>query len=95
MLNITKIFNYKHEEGNISPGIIIKDNKGKDGKFLSTNHYENEVILFPFTFVRIKSIKSKNKNTYEMDLDIINRKDYIEYTLKDNVEKRTFFSSLD
>ena len=89
------IFNYKHEVNNISPGIIVKDNKGKDGEFLSSNPYENEVILFPFTFVRINSIKSISKNTYEMDLEIINRKDYIEYTLRDNVEKRTFFSSLD
>ena len=95
MLNITMIFNYKHEKGNISPGIIIKNYKGKDGKFLSSNPNENEVILFPFTFVRINSIKSISKNTYEMDLEIINRKDYIEYTLRDNVEKRTFFSSLD
>ncbi len=95
MLNITMIFNYKHEANNISPGIIVKDNKGKDGEFLSSNPYENEVILFPFTFVRIKSINPEGKNTYEMNLDIINRKDYIEYTLRDNVEKRTFFSSLD
>ena len=30
-----------------------------------------------------------------MYLDIINRKEYIEYKLRDNVEKRFLFSALD
>ena len=92
------IFNYKHEKGNISPGIIIKDNKMKDGKnYLSQHMNENEVILFPFTFVRITNIKEidKGKNEYEIYFDIINRKSYIEYTLRDNVGKRQLFSQLD
>jgi hypothetical protein len=94
---VTMIFNYKHEAGNISPGIIVKDNKGKDGEYLSKHKSENEVILFPFTFVRITEIKEieKEKNQYEMYLDIINRKSYIEYTLRDNVGKRQLFSQLD
>ena len=92
---ITMIFHYKHEAGNISPGIIVKDNKGKDGKYLSSHQNENEVILFPFTFARIIDIKEIQKNQYEMYLDIINRKSYIEYTLRDNVEKRILFSKLD
>ena len=95
MLNVTMIFNYNHEMGNISPGIIVKDNKGKDGKYISSVHTENEVILFPFTFVKITEIKSIDNNTYEMYLDIINRKEYIEYKLRDNVEKRFLFSALD
>ena len=94
---ITMVFNYKHENGNISPGIIVKDNLAKDGDPLSIHKSENEVILFPFTFVRITEIKEieKEKNQYEMHLDIINRKSYIEYTLRDNVEKRILFSKLD
>ena len=94
---ITMVFNYKHENGNISPGIIVKDNLAKDGHYLSKHMNENEVILFPFTFVRITEIKEieKEKNQYEMHLDIINRKSYIEYTLRDNVEKRILFSKLD
>ena len=92
---VTMIFNYKHEAGNISPGIIVKDNKGNDGKYLSTHKNENEVILFPFTFVRITEIKEIGKNQYEMYLDIINRKSYIEYTLRNDVENRFLFSNLD
>ena len=38
------IFTYKHEKGNISPGIIIEDKKGHDNKPL-TKYNENEVIL--------------------------------------------------
>ena len=98
LFKITMIFNYKHEKGNISPGIIIKDNKMKDGKnYLSQHMNENEVILFPFTFVRITNIKEidKGKNEYEIYFDIINRKSYIEYTLRDNVGKRQLFSQLD
>ena len=95
MLNVTMIFKYNHEMGNISPGIVVMNLKGKDGNYLSANPSENEVILFPFTFVKITEIKSINNNTYEMYLDIINRKEYIEYKLRDNVEKRFLFSDLD
>ena len=92
---VTMIFYYKHEADNISPGIIVKDNKGNDRKYLSKHKDENEVILFPFTFVRITEIKEIGKNQYEMYLDIINRKSYIEYTLRDDVENRFLFSNLD
>jgi len=94
---IIMIFHYKHEKDNISPGIIIKDNTGKDGKYLSKHKSENEVILFPFTFARITEINlvDKNKNQYVIHLNIINRKSYIEYTLRDNVKKRLLFSKLD
>ena len=95
LIKITMIFYYNHEKGNISPGIIIKDNKGKDGKYLSKHKNENEVILFPFTFARILEINKLEDNYYEIQLDIINRKSYIEYTLRDHVEKRQLFSNLD
>ena len=95
MRNVTMIFNYKHKKGNISPGIIVCDNRDKKGKYISSHHTENEVILFPFTFARITDIQSIDENTYQMVLEIINRSDYIEYTLRDDVENRTFFSQLD
>ena len=95
MINLTMIFNYKHEPGNISPGIIIKDYLGSDGEKLSLNPKENEVILFPFTFARITDIEPMMKNTYALKLDIINRKEYIEYKLKNNVHNRFLFSELD
>ena len=95
LIKITMIFFYNHEAGNISPGIIVKDNKGKDREYLSEHKDENEVILFPFTFARISEINKLENNYYEIHLDIINRKSYIEYTLRDNVEQRELFSKLD
>ena len=96
LLNVTMIFNYKHDYNNISPGIIIKNYKGKDGKYLSKNPKENEVILFPFTFVRITKLQciSEQSKEFEIYLDIINRKNYIEYQLKDDVENRERFSTI-
>ena len=97
LISVTMIFNYKHNPKNKSPGIIVGMNNASDNQPLSQNSNENEVILFPFTFVRITKLsKLPNKdNIYELYLEIINRENYIEYTLRDNVEKRFKFSSLD
>ena len=97
MIKITMIFNYKHKEKYISPGIIVLKNKGKDGQYISMHPLESEVILFPFTFARITYIKevSKSEKIYEIYFDIINRSQYIEYTLQKYVEKRYKFSDLD
>ena len=56
-----------------------------------------EVILFPFTFARIISIKqiSNTENIFEIYLEIINRNHYIEYTLRDKVDERLKFDDLD
>ena len=86
-IEIKLIINYHHEYGNKSPGIIIEDKKGTDGDYLSEYTSENEVILFPFTFLRINDISG---NT--ISLEIINRKTYIEYTLKNDVHNRKKFS---
>ena len=95
LIYVKMIFNYKHEPRNISPGIIIKDYLASDGEPISIHPDENEVILFPFTFARLTRIEEKGNNLFEMYLDIINRKEYIEYTLKKDVEKRARFSELD
>ena len=97
LISVTMIFNYKYKPKNISPGIIIMRNKASDGQYMSSNKSENEVILFPFTFVRITKLAliSEKEKIYEMYLDIINREKYIEYTLRDNVDKRFKFSDLD
>ena len=55
-ITITLIIKYHHEYGNKSPGIIIEDKKGTDGDYLTYFTSENEVILFPFTFLRIDDI---------------------------------------
>ena len=98
-VKIKMIFNYKYKKGNISPGIIIENNKGKDGRYLSKYYKtEKEVILFPFTFARIKEIKSKKEKENRIQvikLEIINRTSYIEYLLKTDDKKRILFSKLD
>ena len=97
IVNVKMIFNYKHRPDIISRGIIIRDFKGKDGEYLSSNNSEEEVILFPFTFVRINKIEPdlNDNNTFIMYLDIVNRIGYIENILKNKVEKRFLFSDLD
>ena len=89
-IKIKLIIKYNHEYGSKSPGIIVEDKKGTNGNYLSCYPNENEVILFPFTFMRINDI---NENV--IYLEIINRKSYIEYTLKNDVHNRIKFSDLD
>ena len=81
------IIKYKHEYGNKSPGIIIEDKRGKNGEYLSDYPYEHEVVLFPFTFFRINDISGT-----DIYLEIINRKSYIEFILKNDVQNRKKFS---
>ena len=94
-LNIKMIFKYQHNSDNISPGIILDDNEGHDGKKLSNYTSEREVILFPFTFVKIKNISSESYNQKTIEMEIINRTSYIEYTLKNDVGNRVKFSDLE
>ena len=94
MLNVKMIFNYSHKKGNISPGIIIGNNKGHDSKPLSKFN-EKEVILFPFTFAKINEIYSSEEegvNFQVIEMEIIARDTYIEYKLKDDVNNRVLFS---
>jgi len=93
-IQIKMIFNYIHEYGNISPGIIIEDKKNKEGKYLSCHPNEKEVILFPFTFAKITNIQSEIGENKIIEFEIINRKSYIEYTLRDDPEKRFKYSKL-
>ena len=91
---INLIIKYNHESDNISPGIIIEDKKGQNG-YISENKHEKEVILFPFTFAKIVNIKSMKKFGKEIkiiNLELVNRKSYIEFILRDNVEKRPLLS---
>ena len=91
------IIKYNHEKDNISPGIIVEDKLGKDNDYLSPNYYEKEVILFPFTFAKIVSINSEKKYGKEIkivNMELINRKTYIEYSLWGKVyeEPKSFCS---
>lgn len=94
-LIVKLIIKYNHENDNISPGIIIEDKKGNNKQYISCFPSENEVLLFPFTFAKIISISSEVQYGQEIkivNLEIINRKSYLEYTLKDSVDKRSKFS---
>ena len=96
-LKVKLIINYNHENDNISPGIIIEDKKGYNNKYISCCPHEKEVLLFPFTFAKIVSIVSKIENDEEIkivNLELINRKSYLEYILKDDVDKRPKFSDI-
>ena len=90
-IKIKMIFKYKYKIGDISPGIIIEEKKGQNGEKLS-EFCEKEVLLLPFTFARITKI---NEEIPVIELEIINRNSSIEYTLKNDVENRFLFSSLD
>ena len=97
ILNVKMIFNYNYKEGNISPGIIIGNNKGHDSKPLS-EFDEKEVILFPFTFAKINKIYSSEEeeiNFQVIEMEIIARNSYIEYILKRDVNNRVLFSTFE
>ena len=84
-LIVKLIIKYNHESDNISPGIIIEDKKGYDNNYISSYPHEKEVILFPFTFAKILSINSEKKYGKEIkivNMELINRKTYLEYAIK-------------
>lgn len=83
--SVKLIIKYRHESDNISPGIIIEDKKGADGDNFSYYGSEKEVLLFPLTFAKILSINSEYGNKI-VRLEIVNRKSYLEYDLRNNVE---------
>ena len=90
-LTVKLIIKYNHESDNISPGIIIEDKIGYDNKCISKFPNEKEVILFPFTFAKILSINSEEKYGKKIqivNMELINRKNYLEYNIRKKVEKK-------
>ena len=75
-ISLEMIIKYKHKEGNITPALNIEE--------FSQLKDEKERLIFPFTFFRVNSISEKQeKNSYVIDMEIINRKSIIEYDLKE------------
>ena len=98
LIPVKMIFKYIHSNENKSPGIVIEDKKTKSGDYLSIHPKEKEVILFPFTLAKIEHIKSEKEGGAKVNViyfEIINRKSYIEYTLKNDFEHRLLFCKLE
>lgn len=74
-ITLEMIIKYKHKEGNITPALNIEEFSKVKG--------EKERLIFPFTFFRVNNISEKERNSYIIDMEIINRKKIIEYDLKE------------
>ena len=72
-IHVKMIFKYKYFFGNISPGIFIKNE--------SIYSYEEEVILFPFTMVKICKIEKISRNYYNIYFEIVNKNKIMEFEL--------------
>ena len=75
-IEIEMILEYKHYSNNISPGVIIGD--------LSYYKNEKEVLLFPFTFIKVVKMEKINNQYYKIYCEIINRENILEFGLKNN-----------
>ena len=65
---------YHYCNNNIPPGIVLKK--------LSIAEHEEEVLLFPFSFVYVKFLKRINNKYYELYGEIINKDCILEFGLK-------------
>ena len=76
-IEIEMILDYKYNSNNISPGVVIGD--------LSYYKSEKEVLLFPFTFIKVMNIEKINNKYYKIYCEIINRENILEFGLKKNM----------
>ena len=58
----------------IPQGMILED--------FSEIPWEEEVLLFPFTFIKVKSIKKKKKDFYKLEGISINKESILEFGLR-------------
>ena len=73
-INLLIILHYYHKYDLYPHGMILKN--------LSVNMHEDEVLLFPFTFVKVNFIKKIDDTFYELDCLIINKDNILEFGLK-------------
>ena len=66
---------FSPEYEDIPQGMILED--------FSVNPEEEEVLLFPFTFIKVKSIKKKKKDFYKLEGKIINKDSILEFGLRE------------
>ena len=67
-------FHYLHNSNNMFNGMILKE--------FSIVQHENEVLLFPFTFIRVDDLFGINEKFYELEGTIINKDSILEFGLK-------------
>jgi len=65
---------YEPKYDNIPQGMILKD--------FSVNPNEEEILLFPFTFIKVKSIKKMKNNFYKLKGNILNKDSILEFGLR-------------
>ena len=73
-IKLQMILKYKHNSDNAPIGMILAN--------FSVNPHENEVLLFPFTFIKVNRLKKVDETYYELSCDIINKKSVLEFGLK-------------
>ena len=72
LLNMVLTYEYKYK--NIPQGMYLK--------FHSSNPHEEEILLFPFTFIKVESINEVKKAIYELKGKIINKDSILEFGLR-------------
>ena len=73
-INLEMVIYYEHNYNNIPHGMVLKN--------FSVNEHENEVLLFPFTFVKVTNLQRAGYNSYRLDCKIINKDKILEFGLK-------------
>ena len=73
-ITLQMILKYTHNSDNAPVGMILEN--------YSVNKQEAEVLLFPFTFIKVNELKKIDETFYELSCDIINKKSILEFGLK-------------
>ena len=73
-INLLMILNYNHLPNNPPMGMKLS--------FFSAYPDEEEILLFPFTFIKVQTLNKIDDYHYELECDIINKSCILEYGLK-------------
>ena len=73
-ISVNMILHYNHLPNNAPIGMFLGD--------LSLYPDEEEVLLFPFTFIKVNELRKINEKSYELDCNIINKDCILEFGLK-------------
>ena len=73
-ITVEMVLKYNHSSKYFPPGMILRN--------FSSIKKEKEILLFPFTFIKVKSIHNIGKQDYELHGQIINKNCILEFGLK-------------